>query len=100
MDDDEIIDFGKFQGKPHSELLKIENRSYVNWFMTNPVLTSNHPFTFLYLKKKINIMNYDICSNEYIYLINLQNPDLEERKKIEYFENNISSYFCKLPTKW
>lgn len=99
-DDDRIIDFGKFQGRPHSYLLKIENRSYANWLMTNPIFIINHPFTIEYLRKKIFLTNYDITSNEYIYLINLQNPDLEEQKKIEYFENNISSYFCKIPTKF
>lgn len=41
--------------------------------------------------------NLDITSNDYLYLKSLRYLSYDEKKKIEYFENNLSQHFVKIP---
>jgi hypothetical protein len=97
--DNTVIKFGKLKGKMHSELLKPENLNYSNWLMSQ---NKNEKFfykaTCRYLEKKLKPTadNLDITSTDYIYLADLQNPTDEQKKRMKYFEANLSSYFVKL----
>lgn len=95
--DTTTIPFGKLKGKPHIELLKPENSQYKNWLINQ---SKNGKFyytsTIKYLQKNSLKNDLDITSNDYIYLIGLQNPSDDEQKRIEYFEANLSNHFVKL----
>lgn len=43
--------------------------------------------------------NLDITSNDYLYLKSLRYLSYDEKRKVEYFENNISQFFVKIPEK-
>jgi hypothetical protein len=91
------IPFGKLKGQPHINLLKPENANYRNWIVNQ---SKNGKFfyksTVKYIEKMLNTSNLDISSTDYVYLKGLESLSDEESKKMEYFENNINSYFVKL----
>lgn len=97
--DNTIIKFGKLKGKMHSDLLKPENINYANWILNQ---NNNDKFyykaTCKYLQKRLRPtdQNLDITSTDYLYLIDKVNPTEEEKKRIQYFENNLNSHFVKL----
>lgn len=43
--------------------------------------------------------NLDITSNDYLYLKSLRYLSYDEKRKIEYFENNLNQHFVKIPEK-
>ena len=96
--DNTIIPFGKMKGRPHSDLLKPENKAYAIWLINQDKQGKfYYRSTVKYLKEKLQVeTNYDCTSNDYLYLINLQNPSEQEQKRIQFFENNLASHFVKL----
>lgn len=97
--DNTVIPFGKLKGQFHKVLLEPQNINYSNWLLNQG---KNDKFyyrsTCRYLEKKLRPTadNLDITSTDYLYLIDKVNPTPEERKRITYFENNLSSHFVKL----
>ena len=43
--------------------------------------------------------NLDITSNDYLYLKSLRYLSYDEKRKVEYFENNLNQHFVKIPEK-
>jgi hypothetical protein len=91
------IPFGKLKGQPHVNLLKPENANYRSWIVNQ---SKNGKFfyksTVKYIEKMLNTSNLDISSTDYVYLKGLESLSDEDGKKVEYFENNINSYFVKI----